>query len=90
MSTSELTANNNRELAEHVAKVLDKRIQKLYRLMPTNYLAYDLLNGNNQHRQRYSSDTKNKFLQRMNQLPVGEPQRIFLEMYANPVISARK
>ena len=90
LSASELKAENDRDLAEHVAEVLDRRIQKLYRLMPTNYLAYDLLNGINQHRQRYTSETKNKFLQRMNQLPEGEPQRLFLEMYANPVISSRK
>lgn len=88
LSAIELKAESTRDLAEHVADILDRRIQKLYRLMPTNYLAYDLLNGINQHRQRYTSETKNKFLQRMNQLPDAEMQRIFLEMYANPVISS--
>jgi 1-acyl-sn-glycerol-3-phosphate acyltransferase len=79
-----------KDLAEHVAKVLDRRIQKLYKLMPTNYLAYDMLTGTNQHRQRYySAETKNMFLQRMNQLPQGDCQQLFLKMYANPVFSAQ-
>ena len=78
------------DLADHIAQVLDRRIQKLYHLMPTNYLAYDMLTGNNQHRQHYTTEVKTQFQQRMNQLPVGECQKIFLEMYANPVISARQ
>ncbi len=89
LTISELTPAEGEDLADHVAAVLDRRIQRLYHLMPTNYLAYDMLNNINQHRQHYTVDVKNKFLQRMNQLPDGEPQRIFLEMYANPVISSR-
>ncbi|MBR6898987.1 MAG: acyltransferase, partial [Bacteroidales bacterium] len=88
LSSAEIASEG--DLAEHVAGVLDRRIQKLYKLMPTNYLAYDLLTGTNQHRQHYSAEVKNLFLQRMNQLPEGECQQIFMEMYANPVISARQ
>ena len=88
LSANEISTDG--DLAEHVAGVLDRRIQKLYRLMPTNYLAYDLLTGSSQHRQHYSADIKNRFLQRMNQLGDSENQRIFLEMYANPVFSARQ
>ncbi len=88
LSSAEIATEG--DLADHIASVLDKRIQKLYKLMPTNYLAYDMLTGTNQHRQHYSSEVKNEFLQRMNQLPEGECQRIFMEMYANPVISARQ
>jgi len=88
LSSAEI--NTDGDLADHIAAVLDQRIQKLYKLMPTNYLAYDLLTGANQHRQHYSAEVKNQFLQRMNQLPEGECQRIFMEMYANPVFSARK
>jgi 1-acyl-sn-glycerol-3-phosphate acyltransferase len=90
LTASELIPPDGEDLADHVATVLDRRIQHLYHLMPTNYLAYDILNNTSQHRQRYSVDVKNKFLQRMSQLPEGRPQRIFLEMYANPVISSRK
>ena len=90
LTARELIPKDGKDLADHVAAVLDRRIQRLYHLMPTNYLAYDMLNSTNQHRQHYTVDVKNKFLQRMSQLPEGEPQRIFLEMYANPVISAKK
>jgi 1-acyl-sn-glycerol-3-phosphate acyltransferase len=90
LSASELVPQDGNDLADHVAKVLDRHIQRLYHLMPTNYLAFDILNNTNQHRQHYTADVKNKFLQRMSQLPQGEPQRIFLEMYANPVISSRR
>lgn len=83
-------ACDERHLADHIAAVLDRRIQKLYKLMPTNYLAYDMLTGTNQHRQHYSAEVKNMFLQRMNQLPEGDCQRYFIEMYANPVISAQQ
>ena len=90
LTASELVPKEGEDLAEHVANLLDRRIQRLYHLMPTNYLAYDMLNNTSQHRQHYTVDVKNKFLQRMSQLPEGDPQRIFLEMYANPVISSRK
>lgn len=93
LTSAELTGEKTtgeKDMAEHVANVLDRRIQKLYKLMPTNYLAYDMLSGTTQHRQYYSSEVKNMFLQRMNQLPQGDCQRIFLEMYANPVISSQQ
>lgn len=90
LTLSELTADNKRDLADHVAEVLDRRIQKLYRLMPTNYLAYDLLTGSTKHRQHYTPDIKNRFEQRMSQLPEEEQRQIYLRMYANPVISAKQ
>jgi hypothetical protein len=90
LANSELISNSEREVPDHVAEVLDRRIQKLYRLMPTNYLAYDLLTGSNRHRQHYTAELKKLFLQRMGTLPDSEHQRIFIEMYANPVISARR
>ena len=89
LTAAEIEADE-RDMADHIAGVLDRRIQRLYKLMPTNYLAYDMLTGTSQHRQHYSSEVKNMFLQRMNQLPEGDCQRIFLEMYANPVISAQQ
>ena len=93
LTTAELNGEreaDEKDLAAHVAHVLDRRIQKLYKLMPTNYLAYDLLTNSNQHRQHYSAEVKNQFLQRMNQLPEGDCRLIFLKMYANPVISAQQ
>ncbi len=93
LTTAEINgekAVGEKDLADHIAAVLDRRIQKLYKLMPTNYLAYDMLTGSSQHRHHYSAETKNQFLQRMNLLPEGDCRRIFMEMYANPVISAQQ
>ena len=93
LTTAELNGEKEageKDLADHVAAVLDRRIQKLYELMPSNYLAYDMLTGTSQHRQYYSPEVKNQFLQRMNQLPEGDCRTIFLKMYANPVISAQQ
>lgn len=93
LSNAELTAEKaigEKELADHVAAVLDRRIQKLYRLMPTNYLAFDMLTGSTQHRHHYTAEVKNQFLQRMNQLSEEDSRRIFIEMYANPVIQAHQ
>ena len=89
LAANELEAPAGADFADYMAEVLDRRIQKLYHLMSTNYLAYDILHGNNNHRHHYTSEVKNRFLQRMNQLPEGEHQRIFLEMYANPVEAQR-
>ena len=71
-----------------LADTLYARIQKLYRLMPTNYLAYDMLTGGSRYRQHYSADVKNAFLQRMNHLD-SERQKVMLEMYANPVVTSK-
>ena len=88
LTAAELTVDDSRDLAEHVASVLDNRIQKLYHLMPTNYLAYDMLTGGSRYRQHYSADVKNAFLQRMNRLD-SDRQKIMLEMYANPVVTSK-
>ncbi len=90
LSPAELRPAEGEDLAEHVAAVLDRRIQRLYHLMPTNYLAFDLLNNSSRFRQHYDSNVKNQFLQRLNKLASDQHRKIFLEMYANPVLSAQK
>ena len=89
LTSAELRCADDHEVADHVASVLDQRIQHLYHLMPTNYLAHDLLTGSNRYRQYYSADVKNAFTQRMASLDEGRRQ-IMLKMYANPVISAKR
>ncbi|MBP3762616.1 MAG: 1-acyl-sn-glycerol-3-phosphate acyltransferase [Bacteroidales bacterium] len=87
LAPSELQPEEGTDLADHVAALLDRRIQKLYHLMSTNYLAFDLLNNSTRFQQHYDSNVKNLFLQRMNRLASDEHRRIFMEMYANPVLS---
>ena len=85
LTAADLRPAEGEELADHVASVLDRRIIAGYRLMPTNYAAYDLLHGGEQYRSRYTAVQKHRFELRMGQLPTAEHRQIFLEMYANPV-----
>lgn len=77
------------DIAEHVADILDKRIQSNYHLMPTNYVAYSLLTGKEQHG-RYTEQTRTQFLQRIDALPLPELRQIIIETYAAPVLAQRR
>lgn len=72
-----------------VADLLDKAIQSNYKLWPSNFIAFDLLNGNDYFSSRYSKEEKETFEQRMNkrlaQFSNPKAKQIFLETYANPV-----
>jgi len=76
---------------QHIARLIDNQIYGMYRLWPSNYIAYDLLDKTNRYADRYSHDEKQKFSEyaekQLENLP-GDPQRhrqIFLAMYANPL-----
>lgn len=84
----ELTPKTGTDLADHVASVLDRHIQTNYHLMPTNYVAYSLLTGKEQHG-RYSEQTRTQFLQRIDSLPHPELRQIIIETYAAPVLAQR-
>ena len=88
LTAHDLNSPDNRELTVHVAHVLDRRIRDGYRLMPTNYAAYDLLN-NCRTRGRYTQHTLDTLAVRANALPHPDARRLLLEMYANPVGRAR-
>jgi hypothetical protein len=76
-------------LCDHVAAVLDHAICTHYRLMPTNYVAYSILTGQEQHG-RFTELTRSQFLQRLDTLPHPDMRRIMIETYAAPLINARK
>ncbi len=84
---AELQPAEGEDLFEHVAAVLDRRIQHGYQLMPSNYAAHDLLTGTSHFHRRYSPATVRELKQRMEQLPDDERRRMLLQAYANPVIS---
>lgn len=82
------------EFHKAVAALIDQRICSAYHLYPNNYIAHDLLFGNRKYADRYTSDEKDAFLQRMNRLAKYEEEcdvdrlyDIFLGIYANPVDS---
>lgn len=83
-----IESNSNKQI-QLLAKELDKHIVGNYRLWPTNYIAYDLLNESNEYTEFYSEKQKQLFLRRL-ELKVDKSKRqlynSFLTMYANPVI----
>ena len=74
-----------------IARLIDERIYKGYKLFDTNYIAHDIRSKTNKYVEHYSSEMKEQFLQRLhyvvNQID-GDKEiisSIFLGIYANPV-----
>lgn len=84
-------ACTNNEYHKQVANLLDSRINKGYQLTPNNYIAHDLLYGQQHFREKYTDEQRHLFLKNMACLDyydVSEPdilKDIFLGIYANPV-----
>ena len=88
LSPGELVPAAGVNIFDHVAEVIDRRIIGAYKLMPSNYAAFDLINSTSRYRSRYNAATVLEFIRRSALLPdAGRRQRL-LEMYANPVVSA--
>lgn len=72
-----------------LAEVLDKAIHQQYQLFPTNYIAYDLLNGTDKFKEFYTEKEFRQFERRVHTRSKSDDalisQEKFLEMYANPV-----
>ncbi|WP_423126298.1 1-acyl-sn-glycerol-3-phosphate acyltransferase [Gaoshiqia sp. Z1-71] len=80
-------------LAEHI----DQCIYRNYKLWPNNYLAADLLSCNQQHADKVDQATREKFEELMDDLvkTIGGgdtdcQKRLFMQMYANPLLNAEK
>lgn len=85
-------AHINKQL-QAVAELLDERIHKQFRLFPTNYIAYDMLNQTALHADQYSEKELRQFERRLsNRNKSGDEisKEKFLEMYANPVKNKMK
>jgi len=76
-----------------LAALLDEKIQRNYKLWPTNYISYDMLVKKPLFQSKYSEEEKNKFKQYFNQR-ISEIQdpgektqaaELFLKIYANPL-----
>ena len=81
------------ELFANVAKTIDKEIHSTYKLMPTNYIAFDLLNNGDQYKDKYTEAEKIGFQtymeSRLTEVAADEEfkHQTFLKMYAYPVIN---
>jgi len=87
-SLSDLTAT---DFHRAVASLIDHRIWTNYRLYPNNYIAHDLLFGQQRYAHYYTPDQKAKFVDKMSRLQQFDVERpevlqdIYLGIYANPV-----
>ena len=94
ISVPELSAfesQTNNEYHKSVAKLLDRRINAAYRLYPNNYIAHDLLYGNEQYKSMYTQAQYDAFRERLALLDrydtcdLERLKEIFIGIYAHPV-----
>lgn len=87
----QLEGLSGNKLLKKLAEILDHKIISNYRLWPSNYIAYDKLNGSDKFKEFYNDYDEKSFLRRIEKRAVkhthDDAERKFLEMYANPVIS---
>ena len=87
---------DKKELFKAVALEIDRQIYKNYQLWPSNYIAIDMLNGNQKYSSKYSIAEKERFMEMMNKkmalvdLKKEDFKNYFLQLYANPVRFASK
>ncbi|KIA84792.1 1-acyl-sn-glycerol-3-phosphate acyltransferase [Flavobacterium sp. AED] len=76
-----------------LAQVIDDSILSNYKLWPTNYIAYDIVNKINTHSHLYTENEKSLFERRL-EMRIDETNPIalqgFLAMYSNPVVNKSK
>lgn len=84
--------NQNKQI-QALAQVIDDAVVSGYKLWPTNYIAYDLLNNTNRFEQHYTEKEKQLFERRL-ELRIDIENKIvregFLALYANPVVNKMK
>lgn len=84
--------NANKQMLA-LAQTIDESILKNYKLWPTNYIAFDILNNTSKFSDRYSENEKSLFERRLEmRIDTSNPLKFenFLAMYANPVVNKLK
>lgn len=84
--------NSNKQI-QALAQTIDESILKSYKLWPTNYIAFDILNNTNEFSHLYSESEKSLFERRLDmRIDNSNPIELqsFLAMYANPVVNKMK
>ena len=84
--------NANKQI-QAMAQIIDDSILSSYKLWPTNYIAYDILNNTNQFSDKYTENEKSLFERRL-EMKIDQNNAValqgFLAMYANPVSNKLK
>ena len=71
-----------------VAREIDRTIHRMYKLWPSNYIAYDEYMGSREYSSNYSIEQRSAFLRRFHEEPLAIRSRV-LAMYAQPIINRR-
>jgi len=88
-----LESDNNNKQIQALAQAIDDSILTTYKLWPTNYIAYDILNKTNTYESFYTENEKKLFEKRLDiKIDQNNPIALegFLNMYANPVVNKMK
>ena len=84
--------NQNKQI-QALAQVIDESILTTYKLWPTNYIAYDLLNDTTRFSKYYTDKEKQLFERRL-EMRIDNDNKVlregFLAMYSNPVANKMK
>ena len=93
IDTIKSTFDNSNKQIQALAQVIDDSILQSYKLWPTNYIAYDILNQSDFYKDFYTENEKSLFERRL-EMRIDENHPIqragFLAMYANPVLNKSK
>ena len=85
--------DNINKQVQALAQVIDDSILSTYKLWPTNYIAYDIINNTNTFESFYTENEKKLFEKRL-EMKIDQDNPIalegFLNMYANPVVNKLK
>jgi glycerol-3-phosphate O-acyltransferase len=85
--------DNTNKQVQALAQTIDDSILQSYKLWPTNYIAYDLLNKSTTFSHFYTENEKSLFERRLEmKIDQNNPLMVesFLAMYANPVVNKSK
>lgn len=84
--------NVNKQI-QALAQAIDDSILQSYKLWPTNYIAYDILNKTDKYSAHYTENEKSLFERRL-EMKIDCSNDVmmegFLNMYANPVVNKSK
>jgi hypothetical protein len=90
-----LELQNTNDKINKLADIIDSSIYENYKLWPTNYIAFDMLNHGQQFKNFYSSDEMAGFKAYMDKElsiftgDISLQKELLLKMYASPVINAK-
>ncbi len=91
------TSVNKNDIADLIAKEIDKQIHINYKLNPVNYIAYDLINDSNKFKDKQYSDIQlNDFIKyaddKLNFIDEDKTKLrdYFYKIYSNPVVNFLK